>query len=135
IIRKTGTVYTCFNTVNTSMPDNNIQCLTIDSMNNIWIGTATQGVVKFQDFTGIRNFSSTSDFETYPNPVTDRINFKVENLPFTVEVMDARGALVFSETINTNVGSIDVSRFKNGIYSLKAVSKDNVAVIKRFCKQ
>ena len=117
------------------MPDNNIQCLTIDSMNNIWIGTATQGVVKFQDFTGIRNFSSTSDFETYPNPVTDRINFKVENLPFTVEVMDAKGSIVYSETINTNLSSIDVSRLKNGIYSLKAVSKDNVAVIKRFCKQ
>jgi len=49
--------------------------------------------------------------------------------------MDARGALVYSEIINTNMGSIDVSRFKNGIYSLKAVSKDNVAVIKRFCKQ
>ncbi len=135
IIRKTGTVYTCFNTVNTAMPDNNIQSLTIDSMNNIWIGTATQGVVKFQDFTGTNNFAPAGNFESYPNPVSDKINFKTEILPFTVEVMDVKGAIVYSETINTNLSSIDVSRLKNGIYSLKAVSKDNVAVIKRFCKQ
>lgn len=117
------------------MPDNNIQCLTIDSLNNIWIGTATQGVVKFQDFTGIRNVSSVNDFDSYPNPVTDKINFKTENIPFTIEVMDAKGAVVYSEIINSAMGNIDVSHLKNGIYSFKAVSKNNVAVIKRFCKQ
>jgi hypothetical protein len=67
--------------------------------------------------------------KVYPNPATDQVF--VENLQGgTVTIMNVSGTVVAEQGINASKAIIDISRLANGVYILKAVSKDNTTTIK-----
>lgn len=84
------------------------------------------------------NFNLFQDglFKISPNPSKNRLNIKLpksfDNM--TVEVFDVLGKRVHKSVITNLDSTIDVSRWKTGVYLVK-VSNDIESQTKRFIKQ
>lgn len=58
----------------------------------------------------------------YPNPTTNFVNIGNLNLNSTVKIYNMTGQQVFNGKANSDVMSVDMSRYSNGIYMLQVVS-------------
>jgi hypothetical protein len=58
----------------------------------------------------------------YPNPTTSNINIANLNLNSTVKIFNMTGQQVFNGKANSDVMTVDMSRYSNGIYMLQVVS-------------
>jgi len=69
-----------------------------------------------------------SDFNIYPNPVTDKItiNFTTGFQKAIIELFDITGNIITSKTISESEKYIDVSGISKGIYILKIKLGDNI---------
>jgi hypothetical protein len=70
-----------------------------------------------------RQLGSTLNFKVYPNPTSDLINISyaaVKNGKGSIRLMDSRGSILTSESINVNEGNfvhtIDASQYQSGLY-------------------
>jgi hypothetical protein len=68
------------------------------------------------------------DFHFYPNPV-DKLLIIRSSHPLTIQVMDAYGAIWFSQDVNAGMQIINVSTLHKGNYVLKATDKVTNTVI------
>ncbi len=136
MIKKTGAAYATYNMVNTPMPDNNVQCFNIDSNNILWIGTATQGVVRFDEsLTGTFNYESRQYTLAYPNPTTDFINVKSSIRFSGFELCNAMGKVVYKTNKSLFELKIPVSHFSSGFYFLKIMFDDGSLQSIKFIKE
>ena len=58
----------------------------------------------------------------YPNPTTSNINIANLNLNSTVKIFNMTGQQVFNGKADSEVMTVDMSRYSNGIYMLQVVS-------------
>ena len=61
-------------------------------------------------------------FEIYPNPASEWLNVKfenIENTPTTVSIIDMNGRLIQEQVLDNNSKSINISAIPQGIYLLK----------------
>ncbi len=83
-----------------------------------------------------RDFFQDNNFTISPNPSKDKLNIKLpkssENM--TLEVFDVLGKRVHKSTITQLESSVDVSRWKTGVYLVK-ISNELESQTKRFIKQ
>jgi ligand-binding sensor domain-containing protein len=99
VIKKTGVTYTTFSMATSPIPDNNIQCLTIDSNHVLWLGSASQGLIRFDVSTAIENNMQTSNIQIFPNPVTDYCLLHSDKIPYLLMVYDNNGRLLDSKQV------------------------------------
>lgn len=83
---------------------------------------------------GTKNVSVAPAFEVYPNPAINYINIKGLNEMSTVRVFNAIGQQVMSVKADSDVMSIDVTNYNQGIYLLK-VESNGKAVTSKFIKK
>ena len=70
--------------------------------------------------TGISEASHESDFSFSPNPASKRITIHSGNLQHNLlEILNSEGKILFSQTVNQTMQSIDVSSLSAGIYFVK----------------
>jgi hypothetical protein len=89
----------------------------------------------------VNNISASSDFEVYPNPVSDNLYVKFDSKTLgtaaTFTITDVTGRMV-SETTSTVGGElivpIDVSTLSSGMYFIKIVS-ENTTQTSKFVKE
>jgi ligand-binding sensor domain-containing protein len=134
IIKKTGVVYKSYTTVNSLMPDNNVQCLAIDNNGVLWIGTATQGVVRFQETTSIDDLNSSMNMSVYPNPSKDKLIIKSSNLIKHYELADVTGKIIEANNSNNYSLNIRMSDLSKGVYFLKISNSQQGSVVKKIFK-
>ncbi|MUU78254.1 T9SS type A sorting domain-containing protein [Winogradskyella endarachnes] len=97
----------------------------IDLQNNIETFSKNDGDL-FQD----------GRFIITPNPSKDKLNIRLPKTSqnMTLEVYDVLGKRIHKSTITQLTASVDVSRWKTGVYLVK-VSSDKDTQTKRFVKQ
>lgn len=134
IIKKTGSIYKSFTTVNSLMPDNNVQCLAIDNNGVLWIGTATQGVVRFQETTSIDDLNSQMNLSIYPNPVENKLTIKSSNLIKHYELTDVTGKVIISNKSDRYSLNINMNSFSKGVYFLNISDNQQGSVVKKIFK-
>jgi hypothetical protein len=93
---------------------------------NAWNNRSVLGVVTFEDYTAINNFTDVNSSVAYPNPTTGIVNF--EGVEGTVEIMNLAGQVVMTTEIVD--GQIDMSSLSSGVYVAKA-GTDAVRIIKQ----
>jgi hypothetical protein len=80
---------------------------------------------------GITSVLKSKDLVIYPNPATDYVFFKLQNIKSDVfvEIHDISGRVVLSERIpNVNkLTSINISELKKGTYLVKLLSKTGMS--------
>ncbi len=85
------------------------------------------GVARVYDLSSINSLKENStlfNVQVYPNPVSTILNIQSrENILHTVILMDISGRIVYQAKIkNTDQHVINVSNFKNGLYTIKLLS-------------
>lgn len=98
----------------------------------VWSNAAEQGTFSLRlsnPSLGVGVFQ-TSDFEVYPNPVTDILNISNNENITNVSVFNLLGQEVFSKTAATNISQIDLSNLSSGAYMVKVATDGFVKTIK-----
>jgi uncharacterized protein (TIGR02145 family) len=92
--------------------------------------------LKGQGFVGIKQNSSKSSFEVYPNPSVDFITVEIQNLSssYSYSLIDVTGKQVLSGTIDNSIYRIDLKKLSKGIYIFRASNNTNEIVKKIFVK-
>jgi hypothetical protein len=80
------------------------------------------------------NKNVVSSFEIYPNPAVNSINVKNAVVGSTIEIFNNLGQLVSTDVVRSNNLNVDVTKFDNGVYTIKNTSNDNV-ITQSFVKQ
>ena len=134
IVKKTGTVYKSFTTANSLIPDNNIQCLTLDNNDVLWIGTATQGVARFEETTGFHDSETLNSVTLYYIAGTDKIRVDSSSPVVNYVLCDVSGKNILAGSPGKNYFSLDVSTLKKGVYFLKITDATHRTVCKKIIK-
>ncbi len=82
--------------------------------------------------TGITELTN-NNFMVYPNPTTGNLNIDFNNATSSqieIEVYDAIGKLVLTQTTSTNHTVISLEQFAKGIYNVKLKSNDSYSTIR-----
>ena len=90
-------------------------------------------VANFESTEGLGEQSANA-LVVYPNPVSDKLTVEVQEAIGTIEICDLMGAVVYSQKNCGNKVEINIADWQSGIYFLRYVSSDNVA-IRRFIKR
>lgn len=87
--------------------------------------------------TGVEDYSLSNDISLYPNPSTQYVDVRVNNINIAVKeirVYDVYGKLLQTISVNENPTRIDVSALAKGMYFVRVVS-DKGIVNKSFIKK
>jgi PKD repeat protein len=81
--------------------------------------------------TGI-NELTTNTFIIYPNPTSGNfsIDFKAVSSPIEIEVFDAIGKLVLSQTVSTTHTDISLESFAKGIYTVRLKTDESYSILR-----
>jgi hypothetical protein len=75
------------------------------------------------------------DVSISPNPATDRVNVRLDNLS-SVLLYDVNGRLLrMQNNIGTNQHAIDVSNLRSGVYILVAINEDRQGTSQKIVKR
>lgn len=83
---------------------------------------------------GIISFIDQNSINVYPNPANSKVTIEATEAFETVEIINMYGQLLYSGTVNSNLFSIDVSNYTNGLYLIRLKSDHGVAT-KKFIKE
>lgn len=76
-----------------------------------------------------------TEFSISPNPGTNELNIRLtKKKTANVEVYNLLGKKVFSGKLNAMSSTIDITKWKSGIYLVKVVT-DSKSITKRFVKK
>jgi hypothetical protein len=75
---------------------------------------------------------SLSNFEIYPNPVDNLLNFKANELIKEVKIHDVSGRKVF-ELKSENITKVDITNLSKGIYTI-TISNESHKTSKKIVK-
>jgi hypothetical protein len=98
----------------------------------VWSNFAEQGTFTLRltnPSLGISDFNS-SNFEVYPNPVSDILNISYNKNVTGVAVYNLIGQEVLSQTSTATISKIDMSSLSNGIYMVRVTADNQVKTIK-----
>lgn len=74
-------------------------------------------------FSTVAQISIASNYQIYPNPVNDHINFIFDHNPEFIEIYDSNGRLVYTYPYSSQIETFD---FPAGIYFIRPIGKAEV---------
>jgi len=83
--------------------------------------------------TGLPNISDNENINIYPNPATETITFEFPQKA-TLEIFNMQGKLIRTIVTESNKTSIDISTFPCGMYFVKGITEQGIA-IRKFIKE
>ncbi|MFN8323370.1 MAG: two-component regulator propeller domain-containing protein [Chitinophagales bacterium] len=122
-----------FTMSNSPMPDNYINCMKYAGNGKVWIGTASEGLVLFQDTTTFNPVSGIKPVQDrsiglFPNPATDHIIVNYSDAGNgSLRIFDLTGAVLVDVVFSNSLSSlIPIDGFAQGMYVVQIVSRDSV---------
>lgn len=84
------------------------------------------------DVSSVLNTSENNlvNFNYYPNPVIDQLNFNSKNTIDKITIYNLMGQQVLNHNINSNTGSIDLSNLSKGMYLAEITSGSSMTTAK-----
>lgn len=137
LIKKTGATFSAYTTSNSLMPDNHIQSLTVDDSNVVWMGTASNGVVRFDEalLSSTQSINNPVISFLYPNPTTGNLFFNNADEAFaTIKIYDVSGRVIYSKQITAGNNEIDLSECGNGVFFVEVVMRSGERVFDKVLK-
>jgi hypothetical protein len=101
-------------------------------------GTDTKGcsgtamiTVEVNECTGISEVNGNGDIKVYPNPATSTLKVELNGSSYkTVQLLDMTGRVILSQSVDAQNSVLNISKYANGVYFVKAVSDNSVKVIR-----
>jgi len=110
-----------YNTVNSGLPDNEVNCLSLAPDGMIWVGTGTGGAARFNPLDGTDERTTGNVLTVYPNPFTDQVFVRTGGMPGAGQwwVCDALGHRVCEGNVQAaDMFPLDLARLCPGPYVL-----------------
>ncbi len=114
------------------------------NLNGNWVSSAYEGELLVQpvfgkaNHIGIDEIKNKISFNIFPNPVSNVLNFNIENQnfgeDFEIIIYNIYGQKLYQNNHNSS-GDIDVGNFDSGIYLINIISSDREIITKKFIKQ
>lgn len=79
--------------------------------------------------TGVQNATSYETVAVYPNPSKGLFTVELASTSQVI-IVDALGKVVYTQTLENGKHSVDISKFANGLYILKATSNDKSTTVR-----
>jgi hypothetical protein len=79
-----------------------------------------------------KDFSSAADVSIFPNPASEKITVKSDQIISSVEISDLTGKVIRMIEPNSVDAEINVTDFNTGIYLCKSTGADGSVSIKKF---
>ncbi|HXH20227.1 MAG TPA: T9SS type A sorting domain-containing protein, partial [Chitinophagales bacterium] len=134
VIYRGGTVWENYTASNSAMPQDELLCIAAGDSGCVWLGTFSNGLVKYCDTDTVNSISVQKDGVTiYPNPAASWMLIHCRHhAPLkSIVVYDYSGRKIFSEkTIRFAPFEIAVAGFPDGIYFLEIVFNARVEMMK-----
>ena len=90
------------------------------------IGSASN-TVGLYNCLGIQTINTTGSITIYPNPATDQLFIKTENIqPQSISIYDVDGRIIFTQPFSAE---ININHLNSGVYFMEVNSKEDVAPI------
>lgn len=89
-------------------------------------------IIKDAKLSTSQNYINNSSVEIYPNPTTDFVYIKSDNILSKVEIYDISGKLIHQSSITTK---IDIRNFSKGNYILKLIDNKGNVTTKQILKK
>ena len=122
LIRYVDNNWTFYNEENSGLPDNKINCLKYDNINNtLWIGTDTQGVVML-DLNSLNNLENLEKPNFKPYFVDNFLNINLEDNGL-IGIYNTSGNLMFQYLKSTSEKSVRTNNLKAGNYIITFKNK------------
>ena len=124
LIKYVDNNWTFYNEENSGLPDNKINCLKYDNINNtLWIGTDTQGVVML-DLNTLNNFENLEKPNFKPYFVDNFLNINLEDHGL-ISIYNTSGNLIFQSLKKKSEKSVLTNNLKAGNYIITFKNKSN----------
>ncbi len=122
LIKYVDNNWTFYNEENSGLPDDKINCLKYDNINNtLWIGTDTQGIVML-DLNTLNNFEGLEEFNFNPYFTDDFLNLNLEDSGL-ISIYNISGNLMFQSLKNKSEKSVRTNKLKAGNYIITFKNK------------
>ena len=122
LIKYVDNNWTFYNEENSGLPDDKINCLKYDNINNnLWIGTDTQGVVML-DLNTLNNFEGLEKFNFNPYFIDDFLNLNLEDSGL-ISIYNISGNLMFQSLKNKSEKSVRTNKLRAGNYIITFKNK------------
>lgn len=139
LIKKSGIFFSSYTTQNSGMVDDYIQCMMVDDSGVVWMGTASHGVVRFDEtLLNEISFAVAADGLTaFPNPFRNTISISgfEAGKKNSLMIIDAQGRELLSSAIYTTGYIADTQKLLPGIYFLKIIFENGRTVCKKIIRQ
>jgi hypothetical protein len=115
-----------YDTANSDLPENSLNCVAVDHANNIWIGTENAGVVIFNRalYNPILT-EQTVRIQVFPNPCSDYLYVTSNMFPAVLTITNMIGEVVLQREQVSLSGVLDVTNIPAGNYALTLSSNDS----------
>ncbi|MFZ4770934.1 MAG: T9SS type A sorting domain-containing protein [Ferruginibacter sp.] len=84
---------------------------------------STNGSFKYSTIVNVKQ-SNNAEINIYPNPVANSIFINGLKKNATINIVNTVGQIVLKQNVSSSTISLDVSRFKAGVYTIQIVSED-----------
>jgi len=132
LIKFDGTSWTIWNTSNSPIPDNWVNCLAQEKNGVFWIGTIN-GLARFDEklATSIENNKAAVAIYAYPNPAKDFFNININKNNCSLEIYNVYGSLVMNNKLSfgNNIINFNDKDFSSGTYFYRINSNESTAAI------
>lgn len=137
LIKKTGPTFSAYTTSNSLLPDNHIQCLTVDDSNVVWMGTASNGVVRFDEalLSSTHSIYNNITHFLFPNPTTGNLFYDSNGNFAAVKIYDVSGRVVFMKELLSAENKINLSEFGNGVFFVELTKTNGERFYERVIKR
>ena len=78
----------------------------------------------------IKRLNVNSLIKLYPNPTSSVLTIENVTLGSVVQVISLNGSMVYSNLVNDNACTVDMSSLNNGVYLVRCVEKEGVSVFR-----
>lgn len=130
--------WTTYNTVNSDLPDNEVNCVSLAPDGTIWVGTGNGGAARFNPLDAVDTPGSGSlGIMAFPNPFKDHVLVDASNLNGEYQwwVCDAAGRIVRQGTGHAHSrASFGISGLTKGLYSLMCMDAWEAYTIRMVCQ-
>jgi hypothetical protein len=112
------------------MPDDLIYALAVERNGVVWCGTATQGVVRFDEnnVSGTGELVTNSPLSIFPNPTSGLLHVNATKTEMkSIRISDTQGRSVVSKSFSSIASvTLDVKELPAGVYFLSVQTGDGI---------
>ncbi len=84
-------------------------------------------IINVLDAINVNEINNSISFNIYPNPANSIVNIETNNIT-KIEIIDAKGTVIYTSSLIKGNNTVDIKNFDEGVYFVKLIFSDRVAI-------